>query len=395
MARQYNHRGAADAICCAPVHRPRILINALSLTQGGGGHSYLVNLLRELGQDSRGFEFTVLAASEELAAATRTDRIDWAKVSLPALGHAARLPLRVAFEEAVLPSRARRFDLLYCPADLSPAFAKTPTVVALRNLHIYDKRFYETVRLHLLERLVQAGVRRARRILFPTRAAADRISQRIRVPADRIAVVPHGVSPEPFESVPAKAPRGSHTRYLFLPASIERHKRIEVLIRSLVHVEDQALEAWIAGTEKLDPRYAAELRSLTAELGLESRVRFLGPVPYGEILHYYRGSLALAFPSHLETFGQPMLEAMLAETPILAADIPTFREIAGDIALYFQPDDSVQLARAADALIREPEAAKDRVAQGRARAAEFTWKRSVDRLCQVFDDVLSEPRGRA
>jgi glycosyltransferase involved in cell wall biosynthesis len=86
---------------------------------------------------------------------------------------------------------------------------------------------------------------------------------------------------------------------------------------------------------------------------------------------------------------------MLAETPIIAADIPAFREIAGDIALYFPPDDPVQLARAADSVRREPEAAKERVARGRARAAEFTWKRSTDRLCAVFDEVLSEPRAVA
>ena len=85
-----------------------------------------------------------------------------------------------------------------------------------------------------------------------------------------------------------------------------------------------------------------------------------------------------------------MLEAMLAETPIIAADIPTFREIGGDIALYFPPDDSLLLARAVDEVCHEPDAAKERVARGRARAAEFSWKRSVDALCEVFHQVLSE-----
>lgn len=369
--------------------RPRILINALSLTREGGGLSYLLNLLRELERDSRGLEFTVLSASDDLSP-TPDSRIAWSRVKLPPFGHVARVPLRVAFEEALLPVRARRFDLLYCPADLAPAVAATPTVVALRNMHIYDHRYYDTFRLHVLRRLVQAGVRRASRILFPSRAAAERISQRIRVPADRIAIVPHGVSAEPFEGGAVDAsPAIDGKPYLFLPASVERHKRIEVLIRSLQHVEDPRLEAWIAGTEALDPPYASELRRLAERLGVASRVRFLGPVPYREILRYYRGALALAFTSHLETFGQPMLEAMLAGTPIIAADIPAFREIGGDIALYFPPDDEVALARAAERVRRERDAAKERVARGRTRAAEFSWKRSVDGLCGVFDQVLA------
>ena len=68
---------------------------------------------------------------------------------------------------------------------------------------------------------------------------------------------------------------------------------------------------------------------------------------------------------------------------------------AGDIALYFPPGDSVQLARAADEVRRERDATNERVARGRARAAEFSWKRSVDALCEVFHEVLSENRGHA
>lgn len=378
-----------------PLMRPRrILINALSLTQGGGGHSYLVNLLRELDLDARGFHFTVLTDSAKLSG-TESDWIAYERVQLPPLANRARVPLRVAYEETVLPLIARRYDLLYCPADLSPAVAATPTVVALRNMHIYDKRFYGTARLHVLEQLVRAGVRRARRVLFPSRAAADKISSLLGIPAQRVAVVSHGVSPESFAALPPAEPAANGKRYLFLPASLERHKRIEVLIQSLRHSEDPELEAWIAGTDRLDPEYAADLRKLAQELGLASRVRFLGAVPYSEIIHYYRGALALAFTSHLETFGQPMLEAMLAETSIVAADIPAFREIAGDIAVYFPPDDAVALARQADRLRRERDAAKERIARGRARAAEFSWKRSMDRLCQVFDEVLAESGGAA
>jgi glycosyltransferase involved in cell wall biosynthesis len=232
-------------------------------------------------------------------------------------------------------------------------------------------------------------------VLFPTRAAAERITQGLPIPPQRIAIVPHGVSPETFAAGAEEPPgAGGEPPYLFLPASLERHKRIEVLIRSLLHVADPELEVWIAGSELPDPGHAAELHRLVESLGLTQRVRFLGPVPYRDILRFYREAVALAFPSLLETFGHPMLEAMLAGTPIVAADIPAFREIAGDIALYFQPDDPIALARAVDRLRRDPAAARSRTARGHARAAEFSWKRSVDLLCTVFDEVLSEPRRR-
>jgi glycosyltransferase involved in cell wall biosynthesis len=374
------------------VGRPRVLINALSLASGGGGRSYLVNTLHELGQDSRGFDFTVLLDAHDPLAAVDHARVDVARLRLPAVGP-ARLPLRVLYEEIALPLRAGHFDLLYCPADLAPLAARTPTVVALRNLHIYDQTYYDTIRIRVLERLVRWGVRRAQRIVVPTRAAAEQIAARIGIPAARISIVPHGVSRAPFASDLAAARTIDAKPYLFLPASLERHKRIEVLIRSLQHVADPALEAWIAGGEDVDPVYAAELRRLTAELGLTARVRFLGPVPYHQILSYYRGALALAFPSLLETFGHPTVEAMLAGTPIVAADIPATREIAGDVALYFPPDDALALARAVDRLRDEGDAVRQRVERGLERAAGFSWQRSMDGLCGVFDEVLHEHRG--
>lgn len=365
--------------------RPRVLINTLSLTLGGG-RSYVVNLLRELDRDPRGFDFTVLTASNQLSKA-ETGGLRVATVPLPSPGIAARVFFRVLYEETLLPLRASRFDLLYCLADLAPALRLAPTVVALRNLNIYDRRFYDTPRLRVLERMVRIGLRRADRVVFPSQAAADLITKRIPLPPQRVAVIPHGISPDAFRA--GTAPPADAPPYLFLPASLERHKNIPVLIESLAHLEDPGLQVWIAGGSETDPGYGSELRRLAASPRIAGRVRFLGRIPYQEILGYYRGAVALVFPSLIETFGHPLLEAMLAGTPILAADIPSFREVAGDAALYFPAQDPVRLARLVDELRRDTPQTRARVERGRARAGEFSWARSVDGLCTVFEETMS------
>jgi len=367
------------------VPRRRILVNTLSLTHGGG-RSYVVNLLRELNRDARGFDFTILTASQQLSQA-EIGRLGVLNVRLPSPQVAARVLFRVLYEEILLPLRASRFDLLYCLADLAPAVHLAPTVVALRNLNIYDRRFYDTPRLRILERMVRIGLRRADRVVFPSRAAADLITRRIPIPPSRIVVIPHGISSEPFQTPAGPAPQG-HAPYLFLPASLERHKNIPVLLECLPHLRDPRVEVWIAGGSETDPAHEAELRALVARLGIGSRVRFLGRVPYEEVLAYYRGALALVFPSLIETFGHPLLEAMLAGTPVLAADIPSFREIAGDAALFFSPNDPLELARMVDELRRDEAQTRARLERGRARAREFSWARSVDRLCAVFEEAM-------
>ena len=371
--------------------RPRVLINALSLTYGGG-RSYVVNLLRELGRDARGFDVTVLTAAGQLSA-EETSGVRVQTLQLPSPRFASRVAFRVLYEEALLPLHATRYDLLYCLADLSPAVGLVPTVVALRNLNIYDRRFYDTRRLRVLERLVRLGLRRAERVVFPSRAAADLITKRIPLPPERIAVIPHGVARDAFAE--GDAPSAADVPpYLFLPAALERHKNIPVLLECLAHVKDPRLQVWVAGGADLDPACEAALRRIVQSLRVESRVRFLGRVPYREILGLYRGAVALVFPSLIETFGHPLLEAMVAGTPIVAADIPSFREIAGDTALYFPARDPVRLAQVIDQMRREPQATRVRVERGFRRAQEFSWSRSVDRLCEVFNEALGSARAR-
>jgi glycosyltransferase involved in cell wall biosynthesis len=362
---------------------PRILVNALSMSEGGG-RSYVVNLLREIARDARGFRFTLLAAPEQLAGLD-TRAVEVAPLRLPARGRSLRLPLRVLYEEIGLPLRARGFDLLYCVADVCPPFAPVPVVVLMRNLNIYDRRFYDDARTRALFRLARLGAPRARFAVFPSRAAAEQIRRSVPIREERVAVVHYGVSAASFaDAEPVEAERP----YLFLPAAPERHKNLATLIESLRHVADARLELWIAGSSLLDPVHSEELLQHAARLGLGERVRFLGPVPYAKLLGYYRGAAAFVFPSILESFGHPLLEAMLAGAPVIASDIPTFRELAGDAALYFPPLDAKALAACIDAVQADPRAARERVARARERAAGFSWQRSVDQLCEVFERAL-------
>jgi glycosyltransferase involved in cell wall biosynthesis len=66
------------------------------------------------------------------------------------------------------------------------------------------------------------------------------------------------------------------------------------------------------------------------------------------------------------------------------------REIGEDVALFFPSNDSLALARAIDRLVAEPASTAERVARGRERAATYSWKRSTDTLCAVFEEILSE-----
>jgi glycosyltransferase involved in cell wall biosynthesis len=360
----------------------RVLVDGLS-AQAGGGWTYIVNVVRELERDSRGIDFTFLLR-EDRAAEVSAKQVE----IVPLKGLDAIR--RIAFEELVLPVRARRHGLLYALADVAPWWKTVPTVVALRNLNIYDRRWYDTPRLRLMERAVRIGLRGASRVLFPSHSAAERIGGILGLSSDRTAVVPHGIDLAGFRTAVEAHRSVAPQPFVLVPAAVERHKNLDVVINAWARLLDSPLEAWVAGSDRTDPAYSHDLRRLASSLGVAHRIRFLGGVPYAEMAQLYARASVVLLPSHIETFGHPLLEAMCASKPLVVSDLPVFREIAAEAAWYFSVDAPEALAHTLRTLTGDPVERTRRVEAGRRRVEEFSWSRSVDLLCDVFRDVLAE-----
>jgi len=123
---------------------------------------------------------------------------------------------------------------------------------------------------------------------------------------------------------------------------------------------------------------------------LARRIQILGGVPYQEIRRYYERAVLFVYPSYLETFGIPLIEAMASGVPLVASDIPVFREIAEDAAFYADPHDAGSIASAMDEMLYVPEASDAFVKRGLERARHFTWERASERLLSLFDSVLKK-----
>jgi glycosyltransferase involved in cell wall biosynthesis len=139
---------------------------------------------------------------------------------------------------------------------------------------------------------------------------------------------------------------------ILLPARITRRKNIQFAIRATEMVKKFKPRAALLVTGPPGPHnpqnlaYLESLQTLRTELGLQDTVFFLyelGEIgtplhlPDQVIADLYRLADVLLFPSTSEGFGIPVLEAGLARLPIIAADIPPFRESAGDLAELFDP----------------------------------------------------------
>lgn len=93
-----------------------------------------------------------------------------------------------------------------------------------------------------------------------------------------------------------------------------------------------------------------------------------------DLVALYNMAEAFLFPSWIEGFGIPLLEAMTCGAPVIASDRGSIPEIAGDAALIIDAEDDAALARHLEAVLTQPDLARTMQAKGFARAAEFTWE---------------------
>jgi Glycosyl transferases group 1 len=126
---------------------------------------------------------------------------------------------------------------------------------------------------------------------------------------------------------------------------------------------------------------------------IEPELRLAGPkvrarrlsLPDEELRLAYAGAVALIYPSRYEGFGLPVAEAMACGCPVITTKLASLPEVAGDAALYVDPDDPQSLREALDA-VRDPNRRARMVAAGAIQASAFRW----DRASAAFATALSQ-----
>ncbi|SEA79814.1 glycosyltransferase family 4 protein [Leifsonia sp. 21MFCrub1.1] len=183
------------------------------------------------------------------------------------------------------------------------------------------------------------------------------------------------------ELAPGRAERtAAESRSLVYMGSFMPYKNVDTLVRATALLPDYTLHLMSRVTD-------AERRRLT-ELAPGARIVFHDGASDEDYAETLAAATALVTASHDEGFGIPLVESMTLGTPVVVSDIPIFREIGGEAALYFDADAPEQLA----ARIRHLEddgVWAARSAAARAQAARYTWDASAERLLTVLEGVAS------
>ena len=359
----------------------RVGLNCVFLVPGetGGMEVYARELMRELAQ----LDLDVTAFVNREAAAE-----EWPVQTVVVPVDARNRLQWVRGEQLLLPRLARDVDVLHSLASTAPAGGRYRRVVTVHDLHyklVPDAHF--GVRGLGMRVLVPLAARRAHRVITDSRSTRDDVVAHLRVPAERIDVVPLGIG-QPRRIAPAEVRRhfGLGDRPVLLSLSAKRpHKNLSALLRALALLDERPVTV-LPGYET---PHEAELRALADELGIASDLRWLHWVSEAELEGLFAAATAFVFPSLYEGFGLPVLEAMTRGVPVATSGRASLAEVAGDAALLFDPQDPRSIADALQRLLGDAGLRADLIAAGRDRAAKFNWERCARETVAVYERSLA------
>ncbi len=133
-----------------------------------------------------------------------------------------------------------------------------------------------------------------------------------------------------------------------------------------------------------------QFRAEVQDLIESGRLVLTGYVPEADLPALYGAASVFVYPSLYEGFGLPILEAMACGTPVVTSNCSSMLEVAGSAAQLADPLRTEQLAAAIRAIVERPELAASLAAQGRARAAQFTWEKTAQQTVDVYRLVLQQ-----
>jgi glycosyltransferase involved in cell wall biosynthesis len=304
------------------------------------------------------------------------------QASDPLVDHGAGPASYPLWEQFTLPTLCRdlKLDALLCPYNTGPVRSVSPTRLFLV---VHDLIYLESRRSvpyggspyqlagRLYRRLVvPSAVARADAIVSVSEFSAAELVRHLRVTAKPLVVVPNTVDASWFDR-----PSRSDLRddFILAVSGEAPHKNLQRVVRAFRQARDRGgipshVRLRIAGVSSAGKQSVVQLAN---QLGVAEATEVLPYLPLTEMQELYRAAAFMVFPSLIEGFGIPILEAMASGCPVIVSDRGSLPEVAGGAAMTIDPLRVDVIERAMSRLWSDSELRKELAAKGRKNAERF------------------------
>ena len=366
----------------------RIAVDALGISQPGGGRSATLNLLQPLLALDHDNDYLIFVDAHEpsLAGYGNVRQVDsptqhrfavraWAQATWPLL------------------LRRERAQVIHYTKNLTTLLNPCPSVVTVHDLTILvHPEIYPAIDVWYWRTIERACLQRVDRIIAVSASTGQDLERIYGLPAERIEVINEGIDDSfgPVSSGEVARVRAKYQLppdYLLHVGSISAKKNLSTLARAYGRLVaqgkfDGALvlvgrSYWRGGDDALDAHMAREARA--------GDIIRTGPVPQSDLPALYAGATCFVFPSLHEGFGLVPLEAVACGTPVVASRVGALDELLGQVALFVEdPLDDVALADQISLLLEDSGLRDTLRSRGLERAPHFSRETAARKTLSLY-----------
>ena len=285
-------------------------------------------------------------------------------------------------------SKEKNLDLFFSPTHYGPLFISAPQIISV--LDVSYKHFPSMFPKKDLVKLGLWGkfsIHKAQKIITISESSKNDIMDEYKISGNKISVIPLGIK-EVKESKMSKSEfikkHKLENPYILFVGTLQPRKNIIKLIEAFSKIKKTPLDLVIVGRKGWD---FEKILQGPDKYGVSDRVKFLEDVSNEDLPLFYKNAEVFVLPSLYEGFGLPVLEAMQYDCPVVTSNISSLPEAGGDAALYFDPNDTQDIANTIEKVISNPKLRAEMITKGNNQIKKFSWEKSAKEAIKIFESI--------
>ncbi|MDQ6928043.1 MAG: glycosyltransferase family 4 protein [Actinomycetota bacterium] len=272
---------------------------------------------------------------------------------------------------------------------ISPPSRKIPTVVTVHDIGFIRDPDSVTPAIRRMAKLLPTVLRRASIIVTVSNFTKEELAWWMPEISDRIRVIPNGSHGRLIPKSGAEGRRPSGAPYALMLGTLEPRKNVQLALDAIAILRKEGSDLRLVLAGAASP--VLDVRPLLDERGLgPSDVTITGYIDDARMAELVAGATMLVFPSLYEGFGMPLIEAMEAGLPIVAARAGATPETVGDAGVLVDPGDAGAFADAMTRAASDDALRAELIAAGRQQATLFTWDRAADMALDIYRELAGK-----
>jgi glycosyltransferase involved in cell wall biosynthesis len=292
------------------------------------------------------------------------------------------------------------FDLFFLTL---PLFKKYPTVVTIYDVIplIFWREFNPGFRAALKFQIQKFSLKNVARIITISQCSKKDIQKYLSVPADKIDVT-YLAADSIFKPIDNKEKLEETRKKYNLPqkfilyvGDVNYNKNLPRLFEAMAQVSVSLVIVGEAAKNEKLPEVRV-LMKLAKKLSIEKQILRLGFVSDSDLVTIYNLAACYIQPSLYEGFGLPVLEAMACGTPVVCSNISSLPEIAGETAVYVDPESAESVASGIEKILRCPRADYETIdyetmkKKFQEHAKKFSWEKTARDTIKVYEKTIGD-----